>query len=103
MADIVQSYVNVLRYLSQEAKPDKPGERRPNTAWATLSSLETENLLHLLGVMYVEILCRVDSGEIKEDEGGAQFRAFAQQLLQSDFGATAWANAKARRPPRQVK
>ncbi len=100
MPSIEDSYADVLKFVAAEATPTEQGQERSPAAWGALVRLDSEELMHLIGVLYVEVLCRCESGEIAEAEGGQQFRQFAQQLLSSDFGQAAWQNAKDRRPPR---
>lgn len=100
MPTIEESYADVLKFVASEATPTHQGEQRSPAAWGALTRLDTEHLMHLIGVLYVEVLCRCDAGEIQEGEGAEQFRQFAQQLLSSDFGQAAWVNAQQRRPAR---
>jgi hypothetical protein len=100
MSTIEKSYADVLRFVAAEAIPTHQGDERSPVAWGALVQMDTEHLMHLIGVLYVEVLMRCNTGEISDAEGGSQFRQFAQQLLNSDFGQAAWANAQQRRPQR---
>jgi len=103
MPTIEESYADVMKFIASEATPTHQGQQRSTAAWGALVRLDSEDLMHLIGVLYVEVLCRCDSGEIAEAEGGQQFRQFAQQLLSSDFGQAAWQNAQLRRPQRVLE